>query len=141
MKFLTRPLFTIALVLASWAATPLGRVSSSQPFEMNGATVPVGGVASWPLFAGDVIDTHAAPATVIFPGGNRIVLEPNSELKIEAKGRKPIIRLLHGSGKYFLAGAIVTLSTKAGLTLAADDHESNLDTPVYQKPPSPSPSR
>src|ERR1019366_378162 len=81
-KLFTLPLVAVALVLCTWAATPLGRISSSQPFERNGATVPVGGVASWPLFAGDVIVTHSAPATIVFRGGNRIVLEPNSELKI-----------------------------------------------------------
>jgi hypothetical protein len=137
----TLPLVTAALVLCTWATTPLARVSSTQPFERNGATVPVAGVASWPLFAGDVIVTHSAPATIVVRGGNRIVLDPNSELKLDAKNRKPVARLLHGSGKYFLAGTIVTLSTTAEIALDGKDTPGNPNTPGYQKPPSPSPSR
>ena len=140
-KLFTLPLVAVALVLCTWAATPLGRVSSSQPFERNGVTVPVGGVASWPLFAGDVIVTHSAPATIVFRGGNRIVLEPNSELKIEkeAKDKKPAALLLHGSGKYFLGGTIVTLSTTAAIYLDGKN-QGNFVTPAYQPLPSASPS-
>ena len=59
---------TVAPALCAWGATPLGRVSSSQPFDLNGAIVPVAGIASWPLFAGDRVVTHSAPATVVFRG-------------------------------------------------------------------------
>ena len=77
-RLLTRHLITVALALCAWGATPLARVSGSQPFELNGAIVPVAGIASWPLFAADRVVTHSAPATVVFRGGSRIVLEPNS---------------------------------------------------------------
>jgi hypothetical protein len=123
-------------------------VSSSQPFHLNGAIVPVAGIASWPLFAGDHVVTHSAPA----------------------------IALLRGSGKYFLAGAIVALSgqplphgrssdqsrdgvpsgpgavfryitvipntsTKAAIPLDGNDNPGNPGVPPYQKPPGPSPYR
>jgi hypothetical protein len=116
-------------------------LSGSQPFDLNGAIVPVAGIASWPLFAGDHVVTHSAPATVVFRGGSRIVLEPNSELKIDAKDRKPVIALLRGSGKYSLAGAIVALSTKAAISLDGNDNPGNPGVPPYQQPPSPSPYR
>jgi hypothetical protein len=140
-RLLTRHLITIALALCTWAAAPLAHVSSTQPFDLNGAAVPVAGIASWPLYAGDLIVTHSAPATVVFRGGSRIVLEPNSELKIDAKDRKPVIALLRGSGKYFLAGAVVALSTKAALSLDGHDNPANSGTPPYPQPPSASPYR
>jgi hypothetical protein len=141
-KFLTRQLIiTVVLALCAWGATPLARVSSSQPFDLNGVPVPVAGIASWPLFAGDRIVTHSAPATVVFRGGGRIVLEPNSELKIDAKDRKPVIALLRGSGKYFIAGAVVALSMKAALSLDGNDNPRNPGVPPYQQPPGPSPYR
>jgi hypothetical protein len=108
---------------------------------MNGAIVPVEGVPSWPLFVGDVIVTHSAPATVVFRGGSQVILEPNSTLKIEFKDKKPIIRLLHGSGKYYLAGLVVALSTKAAISLDGANNTGNF---VPQTPPQPavvSPSR
>jgi hypothetical protein len=135
LRIFARQLIIFELVLCTWAATPADRVSSSQPSEMNGATVPAAGVHSRPLFAGDVIVTRSAPATVIFRGGSRIVREPNSELKIEVKDRKPIVRLLHGSGKYFLAGVIVALSTKAAVSLDGADSKGYPDALVSQKPP------
>src|SRR5664280_1248806 len=75
LKTVALPLAVLALALCAWAAIPVGRVSSSQPFEMNGAIVPVEGVPSWPLSVGDVIVTHSAPATVIFRGGSQVILE------------------------------------------------------------------
>ncbi|MGA2721448.1 MAG: hypothetical protein ABSG79_03450 [Bryobacteraceae bacterium] len=134
-------LILLVLALCSWAATPVGRVSSSQPFEMNGSMVPVGGVPSWPLFPGDVILTHSGPATVIFRGGSRIILEPNSELGIEVKDKKPVVRLLHGSGKYFLAGVVVALSTKAAISLDVVANAGNFDAQPSPKPVVVSPSR
>jgi hypothetical protein len=139
MLKVTRQFVIFAAVLCAWAATPVARVSSSQPFKLNGATVPVEGIPSWPLAAGDVVTTQAAQATVVFRGGSRIVLEPNSELKIEIKDNKPVVRLLHGSGKYFIAGAIVALSTKAALVLSGGDNKTP-DTPAPPQPPNPSPS-
>src|ERR1039457_3393881 len=38
-KLFTLPLVAVALVLCTWTAPPLGRISSSQPFERHGVTV------------------------------------------------------------------------------------------------------
>jgi hypothetical protein len=140
LKTVALSLAVLALALCAWAVIPVGRVSSSQPFEMNGAMVPVEGVPSWPLSAGDVIVTHSAPATVIFRGGSQVILEPNSTLKIEFKDKKPVIRLLHGSGKYYLAGVVVALSTKAAISLDGRDNAGNFAPPASQKPAVASPS-
>lgn len=141
LRSLIRLLVIFTIVSSAWAAAPIGRVSSSQPFEMNGALVPVDGVPSWPLFPGDVVLTHAAPATVTFRGGSRIILDPNSELKIESKDKKPALRLLSGSGKYFVGGAVVAISTAAAIVIAEGNNGFTPGAQGYQKPPNPSPSR
>jgi hypothetical protein len=97
------PLAIVALTVCTWAAAPLGSVSSPQPFDLNGSNVPVAGVPTWPVGAGDVIATHSAPATIEFSDGSRVILAENSEAKIEAKGGKCVLRLLQGSGEYSLA--------------------------------------
>jgi hypothetical protein len=78
-KLCTLQLITVALALCGWGATPLARVSSSQPFDLNGAACRLKESPPGRLFAGDIIVTCSAPATVVFRGGSRIVLEPNSE--------------------------------------------------------------
>jgi hypothetical protein len=96
--------FAIAAFAACmWAASPLGSASSTQPFDLNGSTVPLAGVPSWPVAAGDVIVTHGAPATILFRDGSRVVLAESSKARIEAQGGKSVFRLLEGAGKYSLA--------------------------------------
>jgi hypothetical protein len=137
LKLVALPLLAVSL----WAASPLGSISSAQPFDLNGSSVPVAGVHSWPIAAGDVIVTHSAPATVTFRGGSQVILEPNSELKIEFKDKKPIVRLLHGSGKYFLAGVVVALSTKGAISLDNANNAGNFAPQASQNPPVASPSK
>jgi len=97
------PLELFALAACMWAASPLGSVSSAQPFDLNGANVPVAGVPTWPVAAGDVIATHSAPATIKFCDGSRVVLAENSRARLEGKAGKSVFRLLQGSGEYGLA--------------------------------------
>jgi hypothetical protein len=103
LKVIALPIAIVALAACSWAASPLGAVSSTQPFDLNGATAPTAGVPTWPVAAGDVIATHSAPATIVFRDGSRVVVAENSKVKIESQDRKPVLRLLQGSGNYTLA--------------------------------------
>jgi hypothetical protein len=141
LKLAALPLAVLALALCAQAATPIARVSSSQSFDINGAAITVGGVPSWLLFAGDVIVTHSDRATVIFRGGGRIILEPDSELKIEVKNKKPLVSLLHGSGKYFLGGAVAALSVKTALYLDSRNSTGNFAPQATPKVPVASPSQ
>lgn len=143
LKLFTRlivfALVTFALAPCTWAATLVGRVSSSQSFKLNGTPMPVEGVPSWPLYAGDVIVTQAAQATIVFRNGSRVVLEPNSELKVEIKDKKPVVRLLRGNGKYFIAGTVVALSTAAAVSLGGASGNGGLpDVQGPNQPPNPS---
>ena len=51
------------------AASPVGTVSSREPFVLQGVTVPVVGSTSWPAMEGDVIETKTAPAEVRLKDG------------------------------------------------------------------------
>ena len=101
---------TVALALAvlaraacTRAASPLGSISSAQPFDLNGSSVPVAGVPAGPVTAGDVVATHSAPATIDFLDGSRVILAEDSKASIEAKAGKSVLRFLQGSGEYSLA--------------------------------------
>ena len=141
MRFFKHSLIILAVVSWTWRATPVGRVSSSQPFGLNDALMPADGVLSWPIFSGGIIDTQEAPATVILPLGRPIVLAPNSELKIEFREMKPIVRPLRGSGKYLLGGFVIALSTAAAIAPVDANTGSSPGAQGCPQPPGPSPAR
>ena len=89
MKIIAPVFATAALAACTWAASPLGSASDTQPFRLNGPTVPRAGGPSWPIAAGDVIVTHSAPATIVFPDGSRVVLagmeEPSTNRRYGTK--------------------------------------------------------
>jgi hypothetical protein len=103
LRTVALPLALLALAACTWAASPLGSISSAQPFDLNGSSVPVAGVPAWPVAAGDVITTHSAPATIEFLDGSRVILAEDSKASIEAKAGKSVLRFLQGSGEYNLA--------------------------------------
>jgi hypothetical protein len=130
------PLGIPLLAACVWASAPLGSVSSSQPFELNGATVSVAGIPAWPVKAGDVIVTHSAPATIVFHDGRRFVMAENTRLKIEVdKHKRPLLTLLAGTGKYIVLGGAAAAASAVVAPQGADN-----DQPAG-KPPSPSPSK
>jgi hypothetical protein len=114
LKPLTLQFAVLALASGAWAAAPLGSVSSAEPFELNGSAVPMAGVPSWPVSAGDMIVTRWAPATIVFRDGSRVVVARDSKVRIEATGNAPVLRLLQGSGRY-------NLPAKPSLTLFVRD--------------------
>jgi|SRR5581483_6617403 len=132
----------IAIVfLCAWAAPPAGYVSSPQPFEINGAVVPMDGMAAWPFFPGDLIVARSAPVTITFRDGSHIVLEPNSKLRIDVKNKKGFARLLAGSGKYYFGGAFAALSTVSALALAGTWNTGTPASRTTTNPQSVSPIR
>ncbi|MGA9622858.1 MAG: hypothetical protein WBL65_00285 [Bryobacteraceae bacterium] len=97
------PLAVLALAACTRAASPLGSISSAQPFDLNGSSVPVAGVPAWPVTAGDVVATHSAPATIEFLDGSRVILAEDSKASIAAKAGKSVLRFPQGPGEYSLA--------------------------------------
>jgi len=121
MNRLYVPLAILILGACAFASpSPLGHISSTAPFQLNGAVVQVDGVPSWPVFEGDIVESQASPVTIVFLNGTRIVLAEHSKLKIEGKGKKTLATLLKGSAKYIAAGAVTALAIALPLVFTSD---------------------
>ena len=89
-----RGLFIIAFgcVWSALAQTPIATVSSGESFEVDGVKVPVAGLPSWPLMAGDVISTGEGPAVISLGDQGRLVLSKNSKLQLQSGPGQPSVR-------------------------------------------------
>src|ERR1051326_6940114 len=105
------------------AQRPVAIISSGEVFEVNGVRVPVAGLPSWRVMAGDTISTGKAPAVISFGDKGRVVLSENSKLQIQAQPDRPSVRLLQG-------GASVRPERKSGLGLTAGGRVIN--TPLHK---------
>ena len=94
------------------AQRPVATASSGEGFEVNGVRVPVAGLPSWPVMAGDTISTGKAPAVISFGDQGRVVLSENSKLQIQSEPDRPSVRLLQG-------GASVRPEQQSGLGFTA----------------------
>ena len=86
----------------SFAATPVASVSTSESFRLDGRSISVKGVASWPLVVGDELATAAAPAQISFRDGSSVALAAESSAKISGTSAAPIFVLVSGSLDYNL---------------------------------------
>ena len=93
----------VLFALLAFGAPPVGKVSSSEPFDLRGARVTVAGVPSWPLMSGDEIATPNSAAEVTLKDGSRVVLVKGSKAKVEEKAGKLVVRLLEGASAYVLS--------------------------------------
>jgi len=92
--------FTVlALGTVALAADTAGMVSATKGMQLNGKSVPVAGTKSWPVDAGDVLKSDAAPVVLKMKDGSKIILGKNSQAKLEAG----TVRLLDGTMQYELA--------------------------------------
>jgi hypothetical protein len=106
-------LLAFAFAVSALAQT-VASVSSAQPFELRGKTVPARGATSWTVRAGDELKTSAAPATLKFKDGTQLTLDPDSKIRVEQDGSRVVVRVLDGAVDY-------QLSAKTNLTLAANE--------------------
>jgi ferric-dicitrate binding protein FerR (iron transport regulator) len=90
-------LLFLSLVSIAAAETPVATISSTNPFELRGARVPVAGVPSWPLVRGDVIATTTSAAVVSFPDHSQATVEKGSRVEIQGEGNHTTLKLLEGS--------------------------------------------
>jgi hypothetical protein len=92
-------LLLVWIAISAFAAAPadsIATISSEEPVRLRGVHVPVAGIGSWPLVAGDDIATGSAPAVVLFRDGSRVTLAPNSRARLDLLDSKPEMRLLGG---------------------------------------------
>src|SRR5947209_4615946 len=79
-------------VWSALAQTPIATVSSGESFEVDGVKVPVAGLPSWPLMAGDVISTGEGPAVISLGDQGSLVLSKNSKLQLQSGPGQPSSR-------------------------------------------------
>lgn len=112
-------LFQIALLLSvtavvCLAAAPIANVSGTEPFKVSGVSVPVSGVSSWPVIAGDELQIGNAPVVLTFKDGSRVTLGKNSRATVEGKSKNAALRLLDGAMAFTLInGSSVRLDRKS----------------------------
>ncbi len=100
----------LSVTVSAFGGSPIAAVTSPEPFELSGVTVPVRGVPSWPLVDGDEIATKDSEAVILFEDRSRVVLDKNTRAKLERKGNRTTVRLLTGGLKYSLAtGSLLRL--------------------------------
>ena len=91
----------VAVALVSFAATPVARVISTQPVNIDGIIGPARNFV--PLAVGNEVTTDSASAVVQFPDGSAVTLQPHSKLRIEAQPSGPAARVVQGSAIYDVA--------------------------------------
>ncbi len=90
--------FLIPLVVAG---QPIATISTSAPLVINGVSVPVAGIPTWPLAAGDEIVTGSSPASITFHDGSVVTVSKDSKAKVG----KSSVDLLTGTAAYKLGSA------------------------------------
>ena len=91
------------LVIGMFAADTVAKITSSGPFQLRGVSVKTDGVPSWPMLAGDDIQTAATPASIQFSDSSRVVLGENSRAELQANNGKLVLRLVRGSMQFKIA--------------------------------------
>lgn len=89
-------------VAALFAASPVGSVTSSENFVLSGSEIAVSGVPSWPVVAGDQLQTRGASAMLRLSDGSRVVVNRNSRVSLEQVGSATKVKLISGSLRYSL---------------------------------------
>lgn len=92
----------LMLAVSGWCAPPVATVTSANPFQLSGATVPVAGVPSWPVSAGDELTTLQSPALLRFGDGSEVVLGDQTRVALERVANKVEVRLRRGSLQFRL---------------------------------------
>jgi hypothetical protein len=91
----------ITAALVSFAATPVARLISAQPVNVDGIIGPARNFV--PLTVGNEITTDSASAVIQFTDGSVVTLQPHSKVRIEGQPSSPVARVVQGSAIYDVA--------------------------------------
>jgi hypothetical protein len=119
---LSLSVFALATSLAAYAATPVARVISADAVDVDGITSPARNYV--PVGIGGEVITRSATAVIQFSDGTSVVLQPNSQLKIDGRAGHPEIRVLRGAADYRMqpgAGARVSSGTAHAVNNIVDN--------------------
>jgi len=101
----------IALCATLSAANVVATASSSEPFTLRGAEVPVHGVPAWPVFADDKIIAGKAITTLKFDCGSRVDLNPGAKAHVSVDRTKLVVHVDSGDLTYKLSKGCPLLVT------------------------------
>jgi ferric-dicitrate binding protein FerR (iron transport regulator) len=102
MRFLTTLLVASGAGAVAFAAAPVGTVSSSMAFDLNGVAVMPQGVSSWPVTAGDEVRAGGAPVVIRFQDGSRMTLSEQSRVRLVRNGDNVSVNLVGGDAQFSL---------------------------------------
>lgn len=93
----------LATGLAAIAADrPVATITAPDAFTLNGVRVAANGVPSWPLAAGDEVNTLNSAAVIRFGDQGQVAIDKGSGLKLERNETGLIARLTSGSMRFRL---------------------------------------
>ena len=93
------------LAASAQGAAVVATVDSSEPFQIQGKTVPKAGVRAWPVMAGERVATQRASALVTFKDGSRMLLDKDTQVTLLQKNGKVAVRIAHGQVAYRLSAS------------------------------------
>jgi hypothetical protein len=101
----------------AWAAAPVASVTSAGPIQLSGSAAPATAVASLPLVVGDRITTSNFAALVMFTDRSRLMVAPNSSVKVEGGATGILVRISDGVAALYPSNgsAIRLVNAAAGL--------------------------
>ena len=93
-------LISSAFLLSALAESPVGTVGGKGSLEISGSPVNLTALSSLPLAPGDTIKTLSGSAIISLSDKSRVLLEKNSQAKVEGSGQNLSIYLLKGGLSY-----------------------------------------
>jgi hypothetical protein len=104
-----------ACSVMAMAASPVGKLSASNGVKISGSDVSFRGIPSWPIMAGDRIQTTSMMAVLVLNDGSQFRIAPNSSVQIEATAGKQTVRVVEGqvNGPATVESSLVRLELPA----------------------------
>jgi ferric-dicitrate binding protein FerR (iron transport regulator) len=79
------------------AEGPVGSLTAVGPILLDGAPVAKGAAQALTVFSGDEVTTKDYKATLLLPGRSRVVVAPNSRVRVAREGKQTGVSLEKGS--------------------------------------------
>lgn len=109
-------LITSAFLLSALAESPVGTVGGKGALEISGSPVNLTALSSLPLAPGDTIKTLGSSAIISLSDKSRVLLEKDSQVKVEGSGPNVSIHLLKGGLSY-------KMSSQSPIRIVAQDQQ------------------
>jgi hypothetical protein len=126
----------LAAAVSAFGAAPVARVISNDAIEVDGITAPARNFM--PVSLGGEITTHGAPATIQFPDGTSVSIQPNSQLRVDGLAGHPEVRMIRGAAQFNLKTSAAARAV-AGARYAANKvaDSATLQASAMSSPTSP----